>query len=421
MDTVVIQPGKLAGRVTVPPSKSVAHRLLLCAALSQGTSRITNVALSEDIAATLRAVRALGAAAEPCADGHAVTGMGGAGALSDAVIDCNESGSTLRFLIPIALALGGRFTVTGKPRLLERPLDAYFAICDQDGIAYARTPDGITFSGRLRGGDYTLPGNVSSQYVTGLLLALPLLSADSTIHIAGPLESRGYVDLTLEAMAAFGVGVENQAYQTFHIKGGQTYIPRDARVEGDFSQAAFFLVAGALGSDVTVTGLSPQSAQGDRAITDILRVMGAEIAAADGAFAAHARPLAGRRIDVCQIPDLVPVLAVLAAGAAGTTELYNAARLRIKESDRLQTTALELGKLGADITEGHDSLIIHGTGRLSGGVCDAHNDHRIAMALAVASTIADGPVTVTGSACVRKSYANFWADFAMLGGNIHVQ
>lgn len=421
MQTLTITPHKLGGRLAVPASKSAAHRAVICAALAQGRSELSGVGLSEDIAATAGAMRALGAQLHLSDGRMSVEGMRGGPLPAGLHIDCNESGSTLRFLIPIALARGGDVIFTGSARLLSRPLDAYFAICEQDGIACEVQEDEIHFCGRLRGGDYTLPGNVSSQYVTGLLLALPLLEADSTIHITGPLESRGYVDMTLGWLRRAGIEVHNDGYRTFRIPGGQRYAPFDVSVEGDYSQAAFFLVADALGSSVTVSGLSPDSAQGDRAILDVIRRMGGQITEDVHGVRAAAHPLHGIEIDVCQIPDLVPVLAVLAAGAQGRTALVNAGRLRIKESDRLYTTARELNALGARIEEHADSLVIEGGHPLTGGICEAHNDHRIAMALAVASTVCTGPVTISGSGCVKKSYPHFWDDFASLGGEWHEQ
>lgn len=415
MDTVLIHPGKLNGQICVPPSKSVAHRMVICASLADGISRIENIALSEDITATANAMRAFGAHIEQERDALTVRGLTAEPSAANGLIDCNESGSTIRFTIPLSLAFGNRTSFTGKPRLLQRPLDAYFAICEQDGIAYQKHADRLVFDGQLRGGDYTLPGNISSQYISGMLLALPLLPNNSILRLDGPLESKGYVDLTLDAMAAFGVSVE-ATDGAFAIQGGQTYCPADVRVEGDFSQAAFFLVADALGSRITIDGLLPGSQQGDRAILDILARMGCEVEHQPNGYRVCARQLTGAEIDVSQIPDLVPILAVLACAAQGTTRLTNAARLRIKESDRLNTTATELAKLGANITEGADSLTIVGTGQLRGGACEAHNDHRIAMALAVASTICTGPVSITGSGCVKKSYANFWQDFKQLGG-----
>ncbi len=402
MERVVITPGKLSGHLVVPPSKSAAHRLLICAALAYGESRIENVDLSEDISATVSAMRALGSQMERSGNGFVCARGVEKAHHENTEIDCCESGSTLRFLIPIALAQGGSFRFTGRGRLLSRPLEPYFTICKRDGICYHADKDAILLEGRLRGGEYSLCGNVSSQFISGLLFALPMLEKDSVIRITTPLESVGYVDMTLSALEHFGIVVQKQNDRTFFIPGGQKYQPQCAAVEGDYSQAAFFLVANALGSRVELEGLDPQSVQGDKEIISILEKMGSFLCAAE--------------IDVSQIPDLVPILAVLATQAEGVTRLYHAKRLRMKESDRLQTTAQELSRLGADITELDDELVIRGRTPLCGAVCDAHNDHRIAMALAIAATVADGEVTVLGSECVKKSYGNFWRDYQSLGG-----
>lgn len=402
--TITITPRKLSGSLEVPPSKSMAHRLLICASLASGRSVVDNLSLSEDISATIGAMRALGSSigvskATATCDGSAIFHT--EKALN---IDCRESGSTIRFLIPVALAGGMTCTFTGSGRLMERPLEPYFELCGQDGITVKKENGAVTFDGKLRGGTYRLAGNISSQFITGLLFALPLVRADSRILLTTPLESAGYVDMTIQALAAFGIEIENADNAEFRIRGGQRYQPHNCAVEGDYSQAAFFFVANALGSRVALTGLREDSLQGDREILPIIKKMGT--------------PLAGMEIDVSQIPDLVPVLAVLATQAEGVTRLTNAKRLRIKESDRLHTTTQELRKLGAEIVEHEDELIITGKTNLTGGVTCAHNDHRIAMALAIAATACSGAVTIQGAECVRKSYGNFWEDYQRLGGCI---
>lgn len=405
MDKVVITPTKLSGSLTVPPSKSAAHRLLICAALAKGESFVDNIDLSQDISATVSAMRALGSSLEQKGEGFLCRGGSYLPDKDGILIDCCESGSTIRFLIPIALAFGGSFRFTGRGRLLDRPLDAYFDICKKDGISFEKRDSEIYFSGKLKGGEYSLRGDVSSQFITGLLFALPLIDADSMIKITTPLESKGYIDMTLSALSEFGISVENLNYREFKIKGGQKYLPHDCAVEGDYSQAAFYLAANALGSSVNISGLDEKSPQGDKEIINIIKSMGS--------------PLAARTIDVSQIPDLVPVLAVLATQADGETKIINAGRLRIKESDRLATITCELKKMGADIKELSDALIIRGKTKLKGSVCEAHNDHRIAMSLAVAATVADGEVTIKGPDCVKKSYGHFWEDYAKLGGRIY--
>lgn len=385
---VTITPGLLRGAITPPPSKSQAHRLLIAAALADGESRIEHLADSQDIQATRRCMAALKAPGEDLP-----------------VLDCGESGSTLRFLIPVALALrgGGRFT--GRGRLMERPQKPYFDLFDEKGIAYRQEDGVLTVQGRLTPGTFALPGDVSSQFVTGLLYALPLLEGDSRITLTTPLESRGYVDMTLEALERFGIRAECPDGRTLRVPGGQTYRPCRAAVESDYSQAAFYYAANGLGGQVEILGLNPRSAQGDRCIVPYhMQLCGPGEA----------------ELDVSQCPDLVPPLAAHAALRQGITRIVNAARLRIKESDRLTAVTQVLTALGADVVEGADRLTITGQPEgLAGGVTvDSHNDHRIAMMAAVAATRCAAPVTITGAECVAKSYPGFWEDYERLGGQI---
>lgn len=385
---VTITPGLLRGAITPPPSKSQAHRLLIAAALADGESRIEHLADSQDIQATRRCMAALKAPGEDLP-----------------VLDCGESGSTLRFLIPVALALrgGGRFT--GRGRLMERPQKPYFDLFDEKGIAYRQEDGVLTVQGRLTPGTFALPGDVSSQFVTGLLYALPLLEGDSRITLTTPLESRGYVDMTLEALERFGIRAECPDGRTLRVPGGQTYRPCRAAVESDYSQAAFYYAANGLGGQVEILGLNPRSAQGDRCIVPYhMQLCGPGEA----------------ELDVSQCPDLVPPLAAHAALRQGITRIVNAARLRIKESDRLTAVTQVLTALGADVVEGADRLTITGQPEgLAGGVTvDSHNDHRIAMMLAVAATRAEGTVTIRGAESVAKSYPDFWEDYERLGGQI---
>lgn len=394
-----IIPQKLRGAVTVPPSKSQAHRAVIAAALAAGESVITNLALSEDIRATVQAMASFG---QLSLSGDRLTVRGGLSPAlpEELVFDCNESGSTLRFLIPLALTTGKKSRFTGRGRLLSRPLESYFELCRQDHIHFEQTGDALLFEGRLAGGLYRLPGNISSQFITGLLFALPRLSADSTLELTTTVESAGYIDMTLDILRRFGITIRRPDSRRFEIPGGQTYRPCSMTVEGDYSQAAFYLCANAMGSCVDVQGLSADSCQGDREIVSIIRQFGV--------------PLRGITIDVSQIPDLAPVLAVLATQAEGTTRMINAGRLRMKESDRLHTVADMLTRFGAHVTEGTDCLTIQGKTPLRGCTIDSHNDHRIAMAAAIAATVAEGPVTICGSECVAKSYGNFWQDYNKL-------
>jgi len=409
---VTITPAKLSGTVTPPPSKSQAHRLLIAAALAHGESVISNVALSQDIEATLRCLEELGA--EFTVDGSTITVRGmGANAMSPLRrmayprLDCGESGSTLRFLIPIALAVRGGGIFTGSGRLMERPLKPYFDLFDEKGIAYELKDNTLTVSGLLEPGEYRLPGDVSSQFFTGLLFALPLLNGPSAIIPTSPLESEGYIQMTLRVMAQFGVElpVTLSLPPHYHPQGNHTYRAANAAVEADWSQAAFWYAAGALGNPVAPAGMDPYSLQGDRVVMEQLLAL-----SGPGDLA----------LDVSGCPDLVPPLAATAALRAGrATRLTNAARLRIKESDRLASVTAVLGALGADITEGPDFLEIRGKETLSGGAAvDSFNDHRIAMMAAIAATRCETPITITGAQCVAKSYPDFWEVYGQLGGNV---
>ena len=408
---ITITPGRLAGAVTPPPSKSQAHRLLIAAALAHGESVISHVALSQDIEATIRCLEELGAGFSWAGDTVTVRGMG-ANAMSPLRrmayprLDCGESGSTLRFLIPIALAVRGGGIFTGRGRLMERPLKPYFDLFDEKGIFYEQKDGVLTVAGMLTPGEYRLPGDVSSQFFTGLLFALPLLNGPSAIIPTTPLESEGYIRRTLQAMGQFGVEmpVTMSLPPHYHPQGNQTYRAADASVEADWSQAAFWYAAMYLW-DVDVQGMNLRSAQGDRVMADYY----------DRFF------MWADSFDLSNCPDLAPPLAVMAAlrSGGGVTRLTNAARLRLKESDRLASVTAVLRALGADVTEGPDFLEIRGRETLAGGVTvDSFNDHRIAMMAAIAATKCVKPVTITGAQCVAKSYPGFWEDFERLGGKI---
>ena len=431
---VTITPAELSGTVTPPPSKSQAHRILIAAALADGESAISNVAFSQDIEATMSCLESLGAAF--ARDGSTVTVRGmGANTMSPLRrmayprLDCGESGSTLRFLIPVALAVRGGGIFSGRGRLMERPQKPYFDLFDKKGVFHEQKDGALTVTGMLTPGTYQLPGDVSSQFVTGLLYALPLLERESKIVLSTPLESRGYVDMTLDTLGQFGISAIGRNRGWF-IPGGQLYQPRSLAVEGDWSQAAFWYAAQALGNPVAVEGMDPRSIQGDREFSDWVRMVKNEPMAGgitvpiwgNGAEAEPPSSPSGGcavTIDVSQNPDLVPPLAAMGALMNGLLRIQNAARLRIKESDRLASVTQVLGALGADVTEGPDFLEIRGRETLSGGVTvDSFNDHRIAMMAAIAATRCEKPITVLGAECVAKSYPNFWDDYESLGGKI---
>ena len=386
---LTITPGKLSGTVTPPPSKSQAHRLLICAALAGEGSVIHNLADSQDIRATRRCL------AELTTDRRTLPEL-----------DCGESGSTLRFLIPLALALRGGGVFTGHGRLMERPQKPYFDLFDEKGIQYEQKDGVLTVEGRLTPGEYRLPGNVSSQFFTGLLLALPLLDGPSAIIPTTPLESEGYIGMTLDAMHEFGVDIASTRSLPPHylISGGRRYQRAEVTVEGDWSQAAFWYAANCLGCTVDVRGVSQYSTQGDRVIESCCLEL--------------SQP-GDTEIDMSGCPDLAPPVAAAAAVRRGTTRLVNAGRLRIKESDRLAAITAALNALGARVTEHSDSLTIYGRDGLTGGTVDCCNDHRIAMMAAIAATRCREPVTLLGAECVAKSYPDFWEHYRLLGGIFH--
>jgi 3-phosphoshikimate 1-carboxyvinyltransferase len=430
MKSITIKPFSLNGKVKIPPSKSLCHRAIIAAALSGEECVIQNVNMSEDIIATCGILEKLGAKIKQIPKGLIINGKGMIELNANEFknneaapneLECNESGSTLRFLIPVAMHNYGKVVFKGKGKLVERTLKPYYDIFDKQNIKYT-TNRGflpLTIDGGFKPGIFELRGDISSQFITGLLFGLPLLDGDSIIKVTTNIESIGYIDLTLGILSKFGVIIENNNYREFKIKGNQNYQQRDYRVEGDFSQAAFYLAAGVLGGELQCIDLNMESLQGDLVIVDIIRNMGGKITLLDGILKASKSKLKGTIIDVSQCPDLLPIVAVLGALSEGTTEIINAARARIKESDRIKAIATELIKIGAEVIEREDSLIIHGKPWLKGGVVNSWNDHRIAMAMAIASITCIEKLTIQDSGAVKKSYPNFYEDFKSLGGEIN--
>ena len=400
-----ITPSLLHGDVTPPPSKSVAHRLIIAAALAKGRSVISSVYYSKDIIATIEAMRALGASIE--CDGSTVTIDGITEPPAKAEIDCNESGSTLRFLIPVACALGVETTFIGRGRLPERPITPYLEELPKHGIEfdYSGTMP-FTVRGKLTGGEFKIAGDISSQFITGLLLALPLIEGGSRVTLTTKLESRPYVDITRDCLAKFGCDIAED--ENGWSVDGTCLFPCECAVEADFSQAAFFCVANALGSNVNINGLNVNSFQGDKKIVEICeKIVYNKENGLDTAFEA----------DCSDIPDLVPILAVLGSLCSGTTRITGAARLRIKECDRLAAMAESLNAVGGNVTELPDGLVIEGRDSLRGGEVPDFNDHRIPMAMAIASTRCTEPIIIRGAQCVAKSYPDFFEVFGSLGGS----
>ena len=425
MADLKIIPSKLKGSVKIPPSKSMAHRAIICAALSDGICRIDNIDYSDDIIATINAMNSLGATIEKHDDYIEVVGIykNINKIKRNRIIDCNESGSTLRFLVPISLLFKGSNKFIGKGNLGKRPLTTYYNIFNNQGIKYSYEENNLNLvvDGELKPGVFEVEGNISSQFITGLLFALPLLNGDSKITITKEMESKGYIDLTLKAISDFGIEIINNNYSEFIIKGNQKYNARNYRVEGDYSQAAFFLCADGLGNNVVCRDLDLNSLQGDKEIIDILERMNVVFNANEIGLSGEVNgELISTVIDGSQCPDIIPVLSAVSALSKGTTEIINAGRLRIKECDRLSAVTSELKKLGAQIIEKEDGLVITGVEKLQGGVeVWSHKDHRIAMTLAIASTMCKKPIIIKDYECVAKSYPSFFEDFKALGGNIH--
>lgn len=409
-----ISPTELKGTLKVQPSKSVAHRAVICASQAKGTSLIRNIALSEDIKATLNALQAMGFCSYHV-QGDCCTIQGGLKqGKKDALVDCGESGSTLRFLIPLAFD-GVKRKFIGQGRLMSRPMQPYEELFSKRG--YHKKKTAIEICGKLRGGSYSLKGDVSSQFISGLLFALPMTEDSSEIMITTTVESKPYINLTQEVQSEFNI-LSDWREDTIYIPANQTYVPSQLEVEGDYSHAAFYVVAAAINGCITLEGLKQNSTQGDSEILGIVKCMGADVMWEDGAVTIKSNYLKPVDIDVSQVPDLFPILAVLACATKGRMKLYNAARLRFKESDRLSAMATELETLGADITEFEDSVTICGTGTLKGGCVRAHGDHRIAMALSIASLIAEEDIVIDTPDVVSKSAPAFFEEFISLGGKV---
>ncbi len=398
------------GSVPAPASKSAAHRMLILAALADGESTLRINTTGEDIEATVRCLRQLGA--EITAQDGLWTVKPIQNAPQTAVLDCGESGSTLRFLLPVAAALGVRATLTGRGRLPERPMGPLLGALRKNGVEISGGFP-ITINGKLKEGAFTLPGNVSSQFFTGLLLALTRTEGQSVIRVSPPVESESYMRLTLDILQKFGIEIaENNFTYTIRPKVPQHGV---FSAEGDWSGAAALLCLGA-----AVRGLRLDSAQGDRKVLDVLCDFGADIRIENGIVQAALSNLHGTEINASDIPDLVPVLAAVAAAASGTTRITGASRLRLKESDRIETTCALLNALGGCAEPTDDGLVIEGKAQLSGGTVASFGDHRIVMAAAVLAQTCKQPVTVTDAQAIRKSFPTFFETIQSLGGVCHV-
>ena len=414
-------PARIGGTVSAPPSKSMAHRAVLCSALAKGTSHIENLEFSKDISATLAAAGQLCARVESGPADVLVEGLGHFRPVFGPV-DCCESGSTLRFLIPLASLTGQSITFVGRGRLMERPQSVYETLYREQNLHFEQANGQLTVAGSLRSGEYTLAGNVSSQFISGLLFALPLLAGDSTLHLIPPVESRSYIEMTRAAQAAFGVTSHWLDDTTLCIPGGQQYHPRDYIVEGDYSQAAFLAVLGAVKGGITLTGLAAETLQGDAAILDILRRCGAKFTRTEAGLVFEQAPLHGVDIDLADCPDLGPVLMVLGLLCEGTTVIRNAERLRIKESDRIAAMEAELRACGGVLSSEGGTITVQGCKPLlhaPEAPLSGHNDHRVVMSLTVLALAADIPLAINEAEAVQKSWPHFFDALKPLGVEVH--
>lgn len=414
---IKITPATLSGEVQAISSKSDLHRALIAAALSDLPTKICYRGLSEDIKATVNCLCAMGAQIDVTENIITVIPIA---APKSGVLDCGESGSTIRFLLPLIPALNINTSITGKGRLSKRPLSPLYEELSKKGCKMSEAGKfPLMVSGKLENGNFELAGNVSSQFITGLMFALPLLNGDSTITLIPPVESKSYINMTLSVLSRFGIKITEQE-NVYYIEGNQKYrSPQYYEAEGDWSNAAFWLCAGSLGGSITVSGLKYPSQQGDSKILDILSKMGAEVIKGCDKITVNGKLTNSISVNASDIPDLVPVISAISTFVQGKTHISGAARLRIKESDRLFAINKCLTSLGGKVAELSDGLIIEG-GELTGGKTDSFGDHRIVMSAAIAASKCGSEVIITGAEAADKSYPAFFADYNMLGGKIDV-
>ncbi len=417
--TVNCTPSAVSGKIRAISSKSDVHRLLICAALCENETKISCNVMSKDIAATVLCLKAMGTEISVCNNTITVTPKL---FKEQAELDCNESGSTLRFLMPVVSALNIDATITGQGRLPERPILPLKEEMEKKGVTFhTDNKFPLHLTGQLQPGEYEIQGNISSQFITGLLFALPILKGDSEIKLIPPVESKSYLNITISVLRKFGIKIEEKE-NLYIIKGNQKYIsPKEITAEGDWSNSSFFLCAGALSENgVTVTGLDINSPQGDKKITDVLKSMGADVQISGDEITVRKKMLKGITVDASDIPDAVPIISVVATACQGDTQIINAERLRIKESDRIKSVVEMLKSVGGSVEETADGMIIHGGKALTGGKVNGYNDHRIVMAASILSILCSGDVEITDSNAIEKSYPDFFKDFNSLGGRSYV-
>lgn len=416
-------PGKCHGEVVIPPSKSMSHRAIICAALSSGVSTISNVAYSDDILATMAAVEAMGASIKKDNDVLTITGNSGKITVNNTTIDCAESGSTLRFIIPLFSLSNKRITFVGHNRLMKRPQDIYKIMFEEQDLYFNQENDLLTIEGALNAQNYTVNGNISSQFISGLLFTLPLLENDSTLEIIPPFESQSYANLTIELLDKFGIKINKIDDLHYHIPGNQHYIANDYRVEGDYSQLGFHAVLGAINNDLKLCGISKDSQQGDRIILDFLQKCGVGVNIEEDYCIVHHSNITGCALDLADCPDLGPILTILGMYAQSEFKLENCSRLRLKESDRIAAMEDGLRKLGVSIHSDENTIYMNNIDKKYHGnvTIDGAKDHRIVMSFAVAATTLDTPITITNAQAINKSYPNFFDDLQKLGIQVVIE
>ena len=417
---VKVTPSKVSGNIKIPASKSMAHRALICASLSDGTSIVSNVTNSKDIEATVGCMKALGAKIKQLDETtYEVIGTNLFKQEGNITCNANESGSTLRFLIPLAVCTNAKVKFLGQGRLLQRPLDVYANEFKEQNIEFNQSDKEIIVRGNLQAKDYVVQGDISSQFITGFMFVLPLLNQDSTLTITEPYESKSYVNLTIQMLAKFGIEIIETSSNSYLIKGNQHYKAQDVSVEGDFSQLAFFAVLGTLNNALSCSNMDMSSKQGDKAILDCIPSYTSN---KDTVTFTKKQPMP-QTIDLSNCPDLGPILCVLASFTNGETNIVNAARLRMKESDRIEAMETELKKWGVDITSTFDSIQIHGKEHYkSDSTVEifGHNDHRIVMAMTVFGLCADSECIIDDAQAITKSYPTFFEDIQSLGGKVEI-
>ncbi|MFW5888853.1 MAG: 3-phosphoshikimate 1-carboxyvinyltransferase [Bacillota bacterium] len=410
---VKIFPGFAQGEITIPPSKSLLHRAIISASLANGTSKITNIIFSEDIKATINAFSLLGINIKKHKNSLEITKNKPFKFTGKEIINCNESGSTLRFLIPI-LANHSGIRFTGKPSLMKRPLSVYETIYKKNNDIFDLKNNMLYLENEIKAGHYKIPGDISSQFISGLLFTLPLKKQDSVIEVTGKFESENYVKMTIAMLNKFGINIDNKA-NNFYIKGNQKYNPCDIEIESDYSQLAFFAVAGIINGDIVINNIAPYSLQPDSNIINIIKEMNGKITYQDNSYHFYKSKTNGIDINLSQHPDIGPILSILAGLSQGKTNLLNAERLKIKETDRLEASYDVLKKLGVDVEISKDSLTVIGQEKFNGNEFDSYNDHRMVMSIAIAALKNNQPIIIYNAEAINKSYPSFFEDLQSLG------